>query len=262
MIGLTNAGGGFDRLNMRVYGGLDTPSNPRNNDVWVKIEQKKFPYVIDGENASFSTSSGTVRLKLTNKDRYPLMVLKNKAGENNKLYLDFNLCELDIGPSAKVVDAYVRKDNTWKQFSQAVPEWDGTLFYNGNQYTKYTGGWTGMVSVVGPSDPANPNLFSDAHANPTGDAFIRTVNKVDLTKYKTLKFTGWGHGENSEWQYNANFAVQSSTSMNSGIVSKGSFKNDSTYSLNISNISGSYYIAFWATGSVGQRLSISKVWLE
>lgn len=260
MIGLTNAGGGFDRLNMRVYGGLDTPSNPRNNDVWVKIEQKKFPYVIDGENASFSTSSGTVRLKLTNKDRYPLMVLKNKAGENNKLYLDFNLCELDIGPSAKVVDAYVRKDNTWKQFSQAVPDWDGTLFYNGNQYTKYTGGWT----AVGGGAKVGTNLTLDTG----GFAAIRSTSKVDVTKFKTLRF-----------KCASKFSVLGDDHSGFGLKSDGigwsncddnfaaalwNLSGKTEGSLNISSITGSYYVTFFVYPREGYAagVDVNKIWLE
>lgn len=256
MIGLTNAGGGFDRLNMRVYGGLDTPSNPRENDVWVKIEQKKFTYIIDGENASFNTSSGMVRLKLTNKDRYPLMVLKNKAGENNKLYLDFNLCELDVGPSVKVVDAYVRKSGEWKQFSTAVPEWDGTLYYNGNQYEKYTGGW----NLWGSSKSTSPTLSITSYTN--NDAVINSQSAIDLTKYSKLKWTGSGSGANSEWRYAANCAVQNSANFNQQVVSKASFKDNGTYSIDISSISGSKYVVFWAQGSDNQYLNISKIWLE
>ena len=256
MIGLTNAGGGFDRLNMRVYGGLSTPLNPRNNDVWVKIEQKKFTYIIDGENASFTTSSGMVRLKLASKDIYPLMVLKNKPGENNKLYLDFTLCELDIGPTTKVVDAYVRKDSEWKQFSKAVPDWDGTLFYNGNQYEKYTGGW----NLWGSTKSTSPNLSITSYTN--NDAVINSNSAIDLTKYSKLKWTGSGSGANSEWRYAANCAVQNSSSFNTQVVSKVSFKDNGTYSIDISGISGTKYIVFWAQGSDNQYLNISKIWLE
>ena len=36
MIGMTNARGGKDRLKLRVFGGTTAPSNPKDNDIWVK----------------------------------------------------------------------------------------------------------------------------------------------------------------------------------------------------------------------------------
>lgn len=143
-------------------------------------------------------------------------------------------------------EGYVFHSNKWVQFSSA---WDGTLFYNGNQYADVTGGWTG-------ADSYSPNLKKTSD-NLIANVDISTVNMIDLTAFNTLYFIGNGYGSNSGGHYNATAGVRNS----SGWVASVSFQNNKTYSVDVSGLTGSYYVRFLASGSRGQYICISKVWL-
>ena len=268
MIGITNAGGGSGGVRMAtVYGGTTVPSNPKEFDIFI--------------NTSTPLTNGEITPNVRSKPTWDALdgvwyVGLTTGGING------DWCSL-AGNSRKVhnitasptqawerisgqwwpMNAYMWHNNQWVQFSWF---WNGELFYQGNQYTEHTGGWTGMVRNPSVStnvaDPANPNLYSDANAVYGGTAWFRTVNKVDMSSYRTLKWTGWGFGENSGGKYGAHCTVHDNPSTDSGIISDVSFQNEGTYSMDISGISGAHYITFRAMGSGAQRVSISKVWME
>ena len=83
----------------------------------------------------------------------------------------------------------------WVKFSdyKDTPPWSGTLFYNGDQYTDITGGWTG-------ADSYSPNLRATLYS---GTITISTASAVDLSGFSTLKFMGSGNGANSGGTYSA-----------------------------------------------------------
>lgn len=268
MIGITNAGGGNGVWQVAtVYGGVSTPANPKEYDIFINtstpllggeitpnVLSKPTWVAIDGIWYIGLTQGGIAG------DYCPLV--HNKRNGHNFTGSPTQAWER-INGQWWPMNAYMWHNSQWVQFSWS---WDGELFYQGNQYTEHTGGWTGMVrnASVSPSvsDPANPNLFSDANAVAGGTAWFRTVNKVDMTNYKTLKWTGWGFGENSGGKYGAHCTVHDNPSTDSGIISDVSFQNEGTYSMDISGISGAHYITFRAMGSGAQRVSISKVWME
>ena len=272
MIGITNAGGGKDRLNLRVFGGTTAPSNPKGNDIWVKtsIAIPNNSVFINEVVSNFWTgaANGGIYIKFessnsSTKATTGANIFTYRSGSNLQ---EFNViflgCMQIMNGVWANVEAYIYH-NGWHQFSSV---WNGELFYQGNQYTEHTGGWTGMVRNPNVStnvaDPANPNLFSDANADPVATAWFRTVNKVDMTNYRTLKWTGWGFGSNSGGNYAAHCTVHNNPSTDNGVISDKTFQAEGTYSMDISGISGAHYITFRAWGSRGQRISISKVWLE
>ena len=138
--------------------------------------------------------------------------------------------------------------------SVTLSYWNGQLFDNGNQYTDHTGGWSGQSS-------SSPNLSAQCGATSGTTLLIRTVNKVNLTNFKTLYFIGNGYGSSSAGQDRAKAGVSTETGTG-GELASTSFYENSTYSINISSISGSYYIHFHTWASRGALLSISKVWME
>lgn len=271
MIGFANTGSGRDRLLLRVRSGTGTPEEsggataPRENDIWVDtdiavsgFEFSETDYPTAEKESGFVYFTATYTGGYAARETTGLNFFKMKAGAH---YAKLVRCWQYDGSQWKTRAAYIFHGEQWHQFGVI---WDGTLFQNGNQYNDYTGGWTGMVSVQPEvvKDPANPALYSDASCVPIGDAFIRTVGKVDLTPFKTLKWNGWGYMSTSGGSDPAWCAVQDSTSINDGIITNTRFQSDGTYGLDISKITGSHYIAFYAQGSRGQRLFIRKVWLE
>lgn len=143
-------------------------------------------------------------------------------------------------------EGYVFHSNKWVQFSSA---WDGTLFYNGNQYADVTGGWTG-------ADSYSPNLTATLMS---GTITVSTVSAVDLSGFSTLKFTGSGNGANSGGAYSAKCKIFNESG---GEVASIDFQNNGTYAVSVAALSGKHYVRFTANGSRGNNLNISKVWLE
>lgn len=270
MIGITNAGGGQGGWRVTtVYNTPSFPSNPKEFDIVLDTTVR----LINGEITSnviskpdWSAAEGHWYVGITQ---------GNFSGESGSAYYARNrknnhgisgypCCAFQrINEQWKQLNGFIWHNNQWVQFSWS---WNGELFYQGNQYTDHTGGWTGMVRNPSVStnvaDPANPNLYSDANAVEGGTALFRTVNKVDMSSYRTLKWTGWGFGENSGGKYGAHCTVHDNPSTDSGVISDVSFQNEGTYSMDISGISGAHYITFRAMGSGAQRVSISRVWME
>ena len=143
-------------------------------------------------------------------------------------------------------EGYVFHSNKWVQFSSA---WDGTLFYNGNQYADVTGGWAG-------ADSYSPNLTATLMS---GTITISTANAVDLGGFSTLKFMGSGNGANSGGTYSAKCKIANESGVE---VASLDFQSSGTYAVSVAALSGKHYVRFVAAGSRGNNLDISKVWLE
>lgn len=143
-------------------------------------------------------------------------------------------------------EGYVFHSNKWVQFSSA---WDGTLFYNGNQYADVTGGWTG-------ADSYSPNLTATLMS---GTITVSTASAVDLSGFSTLKFMGSGNGANSGGTYSAKCKIVNESGVE---VASLDFQSSGTYAVSVAALSGKHYVRFVAAGSRGNNLDISKVWLE
>ena len=266
MIGITNAGGGKDRLQFRLFAGQNPPNNPKTNDVFVRtnvLPVNEWQLRGEGHPLGWLEKENDIVIQTDSTPGSPIFVDLINDTRGGRIYETFKSCVQQVSGKWVKREAYIWWANRWQQFSWS---WNGELFYQGNQYTEHTGGWTGMVRnpSVSPSvaDPANPNLFCDANGVEGGTAWIRTVNKVDMTNYRTLKWTGWGFGENSGSKYAAQCSVHDNPSTGDGVISSASFQNEGAYSMDISGISGAHYITFHASGSGAQRVSVSKVWME
>ena len=242
--------GGKDRLKLRIFGQTTPPPNPKNNDIWVNTSLPiggwefsevsnpgwgsgvsgfvYFTCTMDGASGS-SASTG-------------LNFLKEWT---HAIYTKLLQCRQYDGSSWLQKDAYIYHDK-WIQFSR---DWDGTLFYNGNQYTDITGGWTGANSY-------SPNLSATLYS---GTITISTASAVDLSGFSTLKFMGSGNGANSGGAYSAKCKIFNESGVE---VTSLDFQNNGTYAVSVAALSGKHYVRFIAQGSRGNNLNISKVWLE
>lgn len=170
------------------------------------------------------------------------------AGIGNRMKCTPHGCKQVQGSSGNWVnvDAYVCHSNTWVQFSSA---WNGELFDNGNQYEGVTGGWVG-------ADSYSPNLTATLMS---GTITVSTASAVDLSGFSTLKFMGSGNGANSGGTYSAKCKIVNESGVE---VASVDFQSNGTYAVSVAALSGKHYVRFVATGSRGNNLNISKVWLE
>lgn len=259
MIGMTNAMGGKDRLRYRVYGGTTPPASPREYDFYVKtttpITQYELNYwtntqptwqVVDGH--VYIVSKPWADGSQINLSKDPMIAL----------LFDPKYCFQQINGQWYQMEAYVYKSGKWVQFStyKYTPPWDGTLFYNGDQYAAYTGGW---VASGGVNWTTSPNLH---YINEVGTIYIRSNWAVNFDGHNTLKFTGSGQGANSGGSYVAHAGITDNAYSGDGYLAHVEFQSYGTYAIDCRSITGTHYIQFWASGSREQYLNISKVWFE
>lgn len=255
MIGMTNARGGKDRLNLRVFGGTTAPSNPKSNDIWVKtsIAIPNYSVYINEANSNFWTgaANGSIYIKFEasgsgTSATTGANIIKYRSGSNlEEFNVNFLGCMQIMNGVWANVEAYIYH-NGWHQFSSV---WNGELFDNGNQYEGVTGGWVG-------ANRYSPNLTATLEY---GTITISTANAVDMSGFSTLKFMGSGNGANSGGAYSAKCKIANESGVE---VASLDFQNNGTYAVSVSALSGKYYVRFVATGSRGNKLDISKVWLE
>lgn len=251
MIGMTNATGGKDRLRYRVYGGTTPPASPREYDFYIKTTTPITAFELNSwTNAqpTWFVGNGHVYIvsEVWNTDSI------NLVKDGNGISLPFlpKWCWQQINGQWYQMEAYFYRGG-WVKFSdyKDTPPWSGTLFYNGDQYTDITGGWTG-------ADSYSPNLRATLYS---GTITISTASAVDLSGFSTLKFMGSGNGANSGGTYSAKCKIVNESG---GEVASVDFQNNNTYAMSVAALSGKHYVRFTASGSRGNNLNISKVWLE
>ena len=250
MIGKTN-GGGKDRLRPTIYGGTTRPSNPKNGDFYLYTGTAISATELNGFMSGFPTwtmPEGFVYIGSGGayNDSSDVNLINVRNGIHN--FCPCCCYQIEGGKWYRK-DAYVYRNNAWLKFSTWAQQWDGTLFYNGNQYTDITGGWTGANSY-------SPNLTATLMS---GTITISTANAVDLGGFSTLKFMGSGNGANSGGAYSAKCKIVNESGVE---VASLDFQNNNTYAMSVAALSGKHYVRFVATGSRGNNLDISKVWLE
>ena len=248
---MTNARGGKDRLRYRVFGGTTPPASPREYDFYIKTTTPITAFELNSwTNAqpTWFVGNGHVYIvsEVWNTDSI------NLVKDGNGISLPFlpKWCWQQINGQWYQMEAYFYRGG-WVKFSdyKDTPPWSGTLFYNGDQYTDITGGWTG-------ADSYSPNLRATLYS---GTITISTASAVDLSGFSTLKFMGSGNGANSGGTYSAKCKIVNESGVE---VASVDFQSNGTYAVSVAALSGKHYVRFVAAGSRGNNLNISKVWFE
>ena len=148
-------------------------------------------------------------------------------------------------------DAFVYRNGAWLKFSTFAQQWDGTLFYNGNQYTDITGGWVGN-GISSTTVGTNLSLIV-ANTSP----YLTTQNAIDLSGYTKLHMIADGNA--GQYSY---FGISSNVPSNArpNYIASATFSGGENV-LDVSAIN-SGHISIGATASWGVTINISKVWLE
>ena len=251
MIGMTNATGGKDRLRYRVFGGTTPPANPIEYDFYVKTTTPISSFELNyWTNAKPTWFVGNGMVYIVSEAWNTDVVNLVKDGNGISLLFWPKWCWQQINGRWYQMEAYIYRGG-WVKFSdyKDTPPWSGTLFYNGDQYTDITGGWTG-------ADSYSPNLRATLYS---GTITVSTASAVDLSGFSTLKFMGSGNGANSGGTYSAKCKIVNESGVE---VASVDFQSNGTYAVSVAALSGKHYVRFVAAGSRGNNLNISKVWFE
>ena len=241
-------------LNFQVIGGTSAPANPTENTIWVNTDQTITSWVFS-HNQPKSPSEGMV------------WIVNGVSGISEfDAVSDVSLRVQVAGVKQYVSGAWVVK--TAKVYQNGA--WHETILYlynNGYNNTSVTGGWTttryNYSSDVG--NQGTPTITYNAAnikyvSNQNQHCIFNTVQKVDLTPYKTLKATiskcVFGNGNSR-----MNLSVKNTPSCYYWTyVASTSINGANTYSVNIESLSGEYYIVF--NSYSGTEVYITQVYLE
>ena len=252
MIGKTN-GGGKDRLRPTIYGGTTTPSNPKNGDFYLYTGTAISGTELNGFISGFPTwtmPEGFVYIGSggTYSDSSYVNLINVRNGVHNFCPC---CCYQVEGGKWYRKDAFVYRNGAWLKFSTFAQQWDGTLFYNGNQYTDITGGWVGN-GISSTTVGTNLSLIV-ANTSP----YLTTQNAIDLSGYTKLHMIADGNA--GQYSY---FGISSNVPSNArpNYIASATFIGGENV-LDVSSIN-SGHISIGATASWGVTINISKVWLE
>ena len=283
MIGITNAGGGKDRLKTRLFCQLNQPYSPKDADLWVETSHPVSVCNITHWQSSTPGWNGTEGEVFIWADPaygdHIIHLLKDKYLD---LHIRFGKCWQWFGGKWNSVNAYVYISGYgWFKFSST---YNGELFYQGNQFTDVTGGWNPTNARIYPWNEGwgmlapimniGTNMVVYQDSNPRfGTIFTR--NKIDVSNYKALKadvqYDLKGPGRNNGFwlgvstsngdQYRDVAAFMAQTD-------HGNKAHDGVITIDLSNVSGSVYvfIAVVRQTHVSEYgtnpVTFRKIWLE
>ena len=271
MIGRTNAGFGSGRSNnywiSNVYGGANPPTEGvKPYDIFLRT------------NVALRWGQLTANVQSTplwtdSDGAFIISLIGGIFGDNSAAYFANNAQHKNFSISGfpgqayiheyggwRRCDGYIFYTGAWLQFSSA---WSGELFDNGNQYNAVTGGWT--LSKFSLKDGAfDTGLTSETSGD---DVMACTVNKIDVGQFRTLHIQCYSNFRNSGGPGNSRFGICSTNGPSYDNfaaykdISTGS-NNISYYSIDISSVTGTYYVKFYASVAYKMGwLKIEKMWL-
>ncbi len=224
---LHGKGGGSAGLNFKIVGGTATPSNPKENDIWVNTDVKITDWVFSATQPASATgrvwisvgTSSTVEFNALKKNGIQVYPISAKQYVSGK-WVD------------KTAKSY--QNGAWRDW------WDGYLYDYGDKNETITGGWVGTGAAQITFNSTNMSLTS------YGNSKVYTKNKIDLTSADHLLFEGTLRADSvPEYRSLAVFADTPTSDDYSNLVAYyNTTVNDATCQLDVSALSGSYPVGF------------------
>ena len=152
------------------------------------------------------------------------------------------------------------RDGAW------VNLWNGELYTPGNEFKMITGGWIAepkgrLASAAGTAMPTLNKDDNGMAMQCTAGGVVRTANKVDLTRFSRLCFTGdlRTSGSRDDWMRLCIWS-EMGTYWNDNIVAQRTSSNTEygTQYIEIESLEGKYYIGFgiYASGCLMENLKL------
>ena len=146
--------------------------------------------------------------------------------------------------------------------------YDLILYDSGEEYSDITGGWSGFACYSGTSKGTFTKNSSSIYIKSNGSKGAQSIaaapeNKIDITDISTLKVNVTSFNAQSE--YRAYFLLSSSrdTSSASNSVATKEIKGTGEVALNVSSLSGSYYVLVYTravNGAGTYELTFDRVY--
>lgn len=230
-----NMNGGGTALNFRVLGGTSTPSDPKENTIWVNTSTTITDWVFSATQPTSATG------------RVWFLAGASSTAEFNVLKKN-SIQVYPISAKQYVNGAWVDKTAKTYQGGAWVDWWNGELFDSGNQYEAITGGWVqGSYEVYGGENASSGSFTVGNNIDLTANGgqscvSVRTAKKIDLTRFNTVTATFTGNG----------YVLAASATSGVPTVLGASGGN-----IDVSTLSGEYYVGVMARNY--QEMHVSKI---
>ena len=247
-------GSGDSELNFEIVGGTTEPTNPKENTIWVNTDVDISSWVFSAEEPS-NPAEGMVWITIGTFSPVAFNILTENI---NQVY--------PICVEQYVSGLWVYKPTLSYQNGEWI-DWSIYLYNHGNEFESITGGWK-LVKERSNGSFVNSGeeLIITAGGVDNGVAVV-TNNKIDLTNSDTIYFnvsTRAYSGSNNYSDFFVTNAGNSTWSHISTTVAKKHFGNGVTGegSIDVSSLSGEYYIGFSYYGGNATKLGCSEMWME
>ena len=236
------------QINYSVVGGTEEPSNPTENMIWVNTDQEITDYIFS-KNEPKNSIEGIVWIVTGNNSNvsfHNLIINEKEYDEIHPVFAKQYLGGVWVDKTAKSYQGGLWVD--W------IPE--GALYYNGNEMSEKTGGWSAVAWVpntnytnVGLTFDKNEDHMSLGFSNQTAkgrDWCIYSNNKIDMSKYNTLCIDA-EHSFNGT-KFGLSSVKPTSSTAVSWVVSQAfsTQTNRGETTLDVSDCDSSYYVVVWA----------------
>lgn len=255
--GTGNIGGSSGGLNFKVVAyateGALLAAAPKENTIGVVTETAvpKWGFYASEPEAP---AEGEIFLTVATESAGSFNALKK-----NTLTVYPTLCQQYVSGEWVRKAAYIYKGGAWVQFSTL---WNGELFEQGNVHADIIGGWA--YTNKSNSEVIMANTDTDTIiecTNASGDSSTRkfySLGTFDFTEWNTLTAVM----DHCVFNENIRFGV---STIKAAVEGSGSWpkiiylKATGTYNIDVSTLSGSYYISSYAYGS---KYRFSKIYVS
>jgi hypothetical protein len=249
--------GGGANLNFKVVGGTTQPSAPAENTIWVNTSTAISEWVFSPSQPS-NPANGMVWFTTDRSSSLAFNALK----KNNVTVYPIATMQY-VGGSWVRVNAKTYQNGAWE-------DWRVWLYTKGDLCSAVTGGWEGMRwhnYNTGKFTLNESSITIDAAAgttNATGVMAI-TTNAVDVSNIKTMYLNVTDLTTSSNARY-AEFGLLSTKAYGTMAASTAlAGKGPGVYSLDVTGLSGKYYVAVYVFHSGGENISsypltFNEVW--
>lgn len=234
-------------LNFSIVGGTTVPTNPVENTIWVKTSSEIVSWCFS-DTEPLSPTAGCVWIQTGDYGRVTLNALKE--------------CCIYITP----VNSYQYSGNKWVVVSSVIYQngwksWVEYLYSNGNEYTDVTGGWASTYRSYGSNYTSGTYSNSDGTLKLTcsngtvgNNIYAYTSKAINLSNAEKLTVNVSSRsGSDSSNNYGAYmFLTNSNTQISTQLPTSNTnvpITGSGSFSIDLSSISGSYYVVLSCYGS-------------
>lgn len=240
--------GSSSELNFEVVGGTIQPNNPEENTIWINTDVKITSYIFSVTEPE-SLIDGMVWISTYSSSPADFNALK----DNNSIKV------YPVGAKQYVNREWVHVDAMTYQNGQWV-EWFYYLYNSGDECSDQTSGWSRINGTL--TKNSDNFVLSNVGASTSSYAAVYTNAMMDLTGYETLHAVARGY-YTSGAGYSTFMVVSKTKVTNKNNVTAiiDIQENLGEYVLNVSSLSGTYYIGFMVAGSSSTKdIEVQKVW--